>query len=345
MKLATRVVGLKLRHTFTIARGSEDVSPAVVAELEHGGLNGLGEARPDDFYGETPESVQGALARLSGWFERREPLPYRHFLEQAALELGASRAALCALDLAVHDWIGKKLGAPLHRLLGLDPARLPATSFTIGIDTIERMVAKLREARGLPIIKVKLGTPNDIEIVRALRRETPATLRVDANCAWSATETIEKSRELEALGVEFIEQPLPPGSLDAMEEVYAKSALPLIADESSVVPADVPHLHRRFHGINIKLVKCGGIQPALRMVDLARAFDLKVMFGCMIESSLAATAAAQIGALADYLDLDSPLLITNDPYRGLAYDGGRLRLPPGPGLGVEPAGPGTAGKN
>jgi L-alanine-DL-glutamate epimerase-like enolase superfamily enzyme len=336
MKLTTRVIKLKLRHTFTIARGSEDVSPVLAAELDHDGIQGLGEARPTKFYGESNESVERALAAISPWLERAEPLPYRHFLEAAAAKLGGNRAALCALDLAAHDWAGKKLGAPLHRLLGLDPARLPPTSFTIGLDSVDRMVEKLRLARDLPIIKIKLGTPRDLEIVRALRRETRAVLRVDANCAWSPGETIEKSRELAALGVEFIEQPLPPAELGAMEEVYAKSALPLIADESSVVPEDVPRLSGRFHGINIKLVKCGGIQPALRMVELARAFGLKVMFGCMIESSLAATAAAQIGALADYLDLDSPLLITNDPFRGVEYERGRLRLPGGPGLGVTP---------
>ncbi len=334
MKLTSRVEHLKLRHTFTIARGSQDVSPVVIAEVEHDGITGTGEASPSGFYGETTGSVQAALERIAGWLASADPLCYRHLLEEAAGQLANDHAALCALDLAVHDWIGRKHALPLHRLLGLDPKRIPITSFTIGIDTIERMTAKLREAAQYPIIKIKLGTKNDIEIVRALRKESRATFRVDANCAWTPRETIEKSRELAALGVEFIEQPLPSDQLDAMDEVHAKSALPLVADESSVVPQDIPRLQGKFHGINIKLVKCGGILPALRMIHLARTFGMKVMIGCMIESSVCCTAAAQIGPLTDYLDIDGPLLITCDPYRGVEYNDGTLRLPEGAGLGV-----------
>ena len=185
------------------------------------------------------------------------------------------------------------------------------------------------EFSGLMHARIGKWRPSDIEIVRALRKETDATFRIDANCGWTAEETIEKSHELKALGVEFIEQPLPPEDLDVMEEIFAKSALPVIADENSVVPEDVPKLPGRFHGINIKLVKCGGILPALRMVHLARTYGMKVMFGCMIESSVAITAAAQIGSLADYLDLDGNVLITNDPYRGVENDAGHLVLPGG----------------
>jgi len=335
MALRTRIENLRLRHTFTIARGSQDVCPVVIAEIERDGVVGTGEASPSGFYGETVETVEAALARHAEWVARANLRSYHHVLEDAAARFGKDRGALCALDLAVHDWAARKLGAPLYAVLGLDPHRVPRTSFTIGIDTVDRMVAKIREAAQFPIIKVKLGTPNDIEIVRALRRETKAVLRVDANCAWTARETVEKSVELKALGVEFIEQPLPPEELDAMEEVCAKSALPLVADESSVTPDDVPRLRGRFHGVNIKLVKCGGILPALRMIHLASSFGMKIMIGCMIESSVACTAAAQIGPLVDYLDIDGPLLITNDPYRGVEYSGGELRLPAGAGLGVE----------
>jgi L-alanine-DL-glutamate epimerase-like enolase superfamily enzyme len=328
-RLEVRIEELRLRHTFTIARGSQDVTPTVIAELSAEGLAGIGEASPSDYYGEDAGSVAAALEGLRGFLEAADPLHYRHLLEEAAERLGEKRAALSALDLALFDWVSRRFGQPLHRLLGLDPARLPLTSFTIGIDELERMVEKLREARDYPLIKVKLGTAEDIEIIRRLRRESTATFRVDANCGWTAREAIEKSQELAALGVEFIEQPLPPEELDAMEEVYRKSALPLIADESSVVPADIPRLQGRFHGVNIKLVKCGGILPALRMVHLARTFGMKVMFGCMIESSVAITAAAEIGALADYLDLDGNVLITNDPYIGALNDHGRLILPEG----------------
>jgi len=335
MKIATRVESLKLRHTFTIARGSQDASPVIIAELEHDGITGTGEASPSGFYGENTDSVGSALFGISGWLSTQNPLHYRQVLEEARERLGNNRAALSALDLALFDWVGRKFGLPLYRLLGLDPARLPLSSFTIGIDSVERMIAKLREAHHYPIIKIKLGTKSDIEIVRALRKESRALFRVDANCAWTVSETVEKSRELAELGVEFIEQPLSPDQLQAMEEVHAKSALPLIADESSVVPEDVPRLQGRFHGINIKLVKCGGILPAIRMIHLARTFGLKVMIGCMIESSVACTAGAQIGPLVDYLDLDGPLLITNDPYEGVQYADGALRLPERPGLGVK----------
>ncbi len=335
MKLTTEVINLRLRHTFTISRGSQDVSPVLVTKLRHNDVVGTGEACPSGYYNESVETIAEALEGLAPWLESESPFEYRHFLERAAEKLGARRAALSALDLAVHDWFGRRLGQPLYRIFGLDLKRTPRTSFTIGLDTVERMVEKIREVPEFPVIKIKLGTPNDIEIVRALRRETEAILRVDANCAWTAQETIEKSRELKALGVEFIEQPLAPDQLDAMEEVYAKSALPVIADENSVVPEDVPKLAGRFHGINIKLVKCGGLQPALRMVHLARTLGLKLMLGCMVDSSISATAAAHIGPLMDYLDLDGPLLISNDPYRGVEYIDGRPLPLNRPGIGVE----------
>ena len=329
MRIRTHVEELALRHTFTISRSSEDVTRVVIAELEHDGVTGLGEASPSSFYDENIDSVRASLEQLGEWLEGRDPLHYRDLLEEASTRLGSNRAALSALDLAVFDWVTRKFGLPLHRLLGLDARRAPLSSFTIGIDSIEKMVAKIREAAGYPIYKIKLGTPDDIGIVRALRKETTAAFRIDANCGWSVSETIDKSKELAELGVEFIEQPLPPEELDAMGDVFEKSAIPVIADESSITPEDVPELRGRFHGINIKLVKCGGILPALRMVHLARAFDMKVMFGCMIESSVAITAAAQLGAMADYLDLDGNILITNDPYSGVRNDGGRLVLPDG----------------
>jgi L-alanine-DL-glutamate epimerase-like enolase superfamily enzyme len=329
MKLRAYTADLHLRHTFTIARGSQDVARVVIAELEAEGIQGLGEASPTGFYGEDPDSVLRALDGLAGFLSGSDLLHYRDLLEGAAERLGTQRAALCALDTAVFDWVSRRFGQPLYRILGLNPMRLPLSSFTIGIDTLERMVEKVREARDYPILKVKVGRPGDVETLRALRAETRAVFRVDANCGWTVAEAVEKSRELKALGVEFIEQPLEPEQLDAMEEVYRKSALPLIADENSVVPEDVPKLAGRFHGINIKLVKCGGILPALRMIHVARTLGLKVMIGCMIESSVLITAAAQIGALVDYLDIDGNVLVTDDPYAGVENHAGRLYLPDG----------------
>ncbi|MEE3181833.1 MAG: dipeptide epimerase [Planctomycetota bacterium] len=326
MKLHTAIEEIHLRHTFTISRESQDVVRVVTVELSDGDLVGFGEASPSSFYGEDAEGVQADLQLLEELAAGADPLHYRDVLEQAAEILGDRRGALCAFDTALFDLASRKLGVPLWRLLGLDPARIPLTSFTIGIDTIEQMLSKLQEARDYPILKVKLGTPQDIEIIRQLRRETDAVFRVDANCGWTVDETIEKSAELKALGVEFIEQPLPPEQLEAMEEVCRRSALPVIADENSVIPEDIPALAGRFHGINIKLVKCGGILPALRMVHLARTLGLQVMFGCMIETSILISAAAQLGPLADYLDLDGNVLIQDDPYAGVENEAGRLVL-------------------
>lgn len=336
MKLTTRIEQLPLHDKFTISRGSTEVSETVIVELTKDGVVGRGEALPISYYGLGPTETQARLEALGPWLSRQDPWAFRPLLEEVSARSDGDSSVVCALDLALHDWVGKKLGTPLYRWLGLRPHPLPETSFTIGIDSVENMVEKLRRASSLPIIKVKLGTDRDLEIITALRRETSATLRVDANCGWTPRETIEKSHALAALGVEFIEQPLAAEALDDMEEVFAHSALPLFADENSVGPADVPQLCRRFHGINIKLVKCGGIRPALRMIDLARMFDLKIMLGCMVESSLAITAAAHLAPLVDYLDLDGPLLVAKDPFRGVEYEGAKLRLPSGPGLGVEP---------
>ena len=341
MRISTRTFDLQLADTFTIARSSQDVSSVAILRLNHNEVVGTGEACPSSYHGETAESVARTLKELAPWIAKRTPAEYRALLEDAAEELGDKRASLSALDLAVHDWFGKRLEQPLYRILGLDIGRIPKTSFTIGIDSIETMVEKIRRiperafSGTTPVIKIKLGTAEDLEIVRALRKETDATFRVDANCGWTAQETIEKSTELAALGVEFIEQPLPAEALEAMDEVYAKSALPIYADENSCVPEDLPALKGRFHGINIKLVKCGGIQPALKMIAIARALGLRVMIGCMVDSSLSASAAAQLGPLADALDLDGPLLVTNDPFKGLEYIKGRPMPLNRPGLGVE----------
>ena len=334
MELRTWTEDLTLRHTFTISRESQDVVRTVLIELRAEEITGIGEASPSRFYGHTPESVLASLEKVRPLLRDGDPFLYRDLLARASVAMDGDRAALCAIDLALHDWIGKKLGVPLHRLLGLDPAKLPHSSFTIGIDSVERMVEKTRDAAAFPILKVKLGTANDIANLRAMRAVTRATFRVDANCAWTPEETLSKSRELKALGVEFIEQPLKPERAQDMSDLRVRSALPLYADENAVVPEDVPGLAGRFDGIVIKLVKCGGILPALRMVEIARAVGLRIMFGCMIESSVLISAAAQIGALADHLDLDGAILITNDPFQGAENRAGRITLPTRPGLGV-----------
>jgi len=338
MQLEVGIHTLRLKHRFTISRDSQEAAETVIVSLEHDGITGYGEASPSRFYNHTAESVSAALEAAAPLLEHADPLQYRRLLDSLLEELQGNRAALCALDLAFFDWLGKCWGVPAFSILGLDPALAPISSFTIGISSLDHMREKAREAAGFPILKIKLGTGEDVDIIRALREETQAVFRVDANCAWSIQETIEKSRELAALGVEFIEQPLPPENLDGMEKIYRESALPIIADENSITPADVPGLVGRFHGINIKLVKCGGILPALRMIGMARTFGLKVMIGCMIESSVGISGSAQIGPLADYLDLDGAILIDNDPFRGVENHRGRLVYPLRPGLGVLPRG-------
>lgn len=336
MNLRLGFADLRLRHTFTISRGSEDVVRTVLVSIESEGITGHGETSPSAYYGHSAESVAASIERARAPIEAANPLHLRHLLPRLLSAMDGDRAALCALDLALHDWLGKRLGQPLHRLLGLDPARMPLSSFTIGIDATERMVEKAREAAEFPILKVKLGTAGDLQTVRALRQAVKAVFRVDANCAWTPSETVEKSRALAALGVEFIEQPMAPERLPEMREVRRASALPLYADESAVTAEDVPRLAGAFDGVVIKLVKCGGLLPALEMIAVARAVGLKVMLGCMIESSNLITAAAQLGPLADHLDLDGAILIQNDPFEGAVNRTGTIRLPDGPGLGVAP---------
>ena len=236
--------------------------------------------------------------------------------------------------MAAHDLWAKRQAQPLHRLWGLDPAAGPASNYTIGIDTPERMVQKLAEVPEWPIYKIKLGTDRDLEIVRELRRHTDKPFRVDANCGWSVKQAIDFSGPLADLGVEFIEQPLAaedPG----MTEVRRHSALPVFADESCGVEADVDACAGRFHGINIKLVKCGGLAPARRMIARARELGLDVMCGCMTESSVGISALAQIVPQLDFVDMDGAALLASDIASGVVVEGGLRRYPDRPGTGVE----------
>jgi L-alanine-DL-glutamate epimerase-like enolase superfamily enzyme len=258
-----------------------------------------------------------------------------HFWAELEGELQPDPFARCALDQAAHDLWGKMEGQPVYRLWGLTAANLPLTSFTIGIDQIEVMVNKLKEMPGWPLYKIKLGTPNDVEIVRQLRAATDAVFRVDANGAWSVAETLRNAQQLEPLGVEFIEQPLDPSDWGGMQEVHARSVLPLMADESCVAEGDVARCAACFHGVNIKLVKCGGLTPARRMIGQARARGLKTMVGCMVESTVGISAIAQLLPLLDYVDMDGALLLTQDIATGVRIDTGRVELPDRPGCGVQ----------
>jgi L-alanine-DL-glutamate epimerase-like enolase superfamily enzyme len=238
----------------------------------------------------------------------------------------------------VHDLIGKKLGVPLHAFFGLSTARAPRTSFTIGIDDVRVMMQKVGEAAEYPVLKVKVGTDKDEQVMDAIRSVTEKTLRVDANCAWSPREAVRKIATLEKFNIEFVEQPIPPGDVAGMRFVRENVSLPIIADESVKTSVDVEPLAGAVDGINIKLMKCGGLREALKMVHVARSLGMKVMLGCMVESSVGITAAAHVSPAVDYADLDGNLLLAEDPFEGVLVKEGRIVLPDGPGLGVKKRG-------
>jgi L-alanine-DL-glutamate epimerase-like enolase superfamily enzyme len=249
--------------------------------------------------------------------------------------LEAQYAARAAVDIALHDWVGKRLGIPIYRLFGLDPGKAPVTTFSIGIDTPELTKQKVREAAPFPVLKVKVGLDTDEATIEAVRSVTDKPLRVDANEGWKDRETaIRKIEWLAARGVELMEQPMAADRLEDAAWLKARSPIPLFADEACLRASAIPGLAGSYHGVNVKLDKSGGLREAVRMIDTARACGLKVMLGCMISSSVSTTAAAQISPLVDFADLDGNLLIANDPYEGVAVREGRLVLPDGPGLGL-----------
>ena len=321
---------LELRHTFRLARGASDVRHNLMIELEHDGLVGLGEAAPIERYGQDWRSSAESVEVMAGRLE--DPCVFYDTAQRIAED--DQPAAEAAVDMALRDLAGKRLRAPLYELLGVDPKATPPTSFTIGMDTPEAIAAKVEEAGDFEILKIKMGSEDDRQILEAVRDVTDRPLRVDANEGWTLEGAVERLEWLEAMGVELVEQPLPEGELDAMRELRRLSPLPLFADESIHRAADIPQLAQGFDGINIKLMKCGGIGEALRMIATARAHGMKIMLGCMVESSLAITAAAHLSPLVDFADLDGNLLVTNDPFVGATIAGGRLVLPDGPGLGV-----------
>ncbi|NQT14335.1 MAG: dipeptide epimerase [Planctomycetes bacterium] len=334
MKLTLHEFELPLRHVFTIARGSSRVSRTLVVELEEDGQSGFGEAGQNAYYGATIEEMSAALEAVRGRLESYQLDDPTELWRELEPQLGDQTFARCALDIAAHDLWGKLRGQPVWKLWGLKLDRIPVTDYTIGIDTIEVMRRKMEEFAGWPVYKIKLGTPEDIEIVRALREHTDAVFRVDANCAWGVEETIRNSAALAELGVEFIEQPMAPEDWDGMKEVFARSALPVIADESCQREPDVEACRGYFHGVNVKLVKCGGLTPARRMIASAKELGLKTMVGCMTETSVGISAIAQLLPMLDYVDMDGALLLARDVATGVTIDRGRVRFPEENGCGV-----------
>lgn len=334
MKLHVAGHNLQLKHRFTIAHQSREVQETLIVRVEEGEYYGLGEATTNPYYGITLDNMQDVLETFRPQLLHGEWNTPAELWELGKAHFSTNRFAQCALDLAVWDWYTKKQGKKLYEYLGLNPSQIPTTNFTIGIDTVEIMCAKLKEI-DWPIYKIKLGTSQDLEIVRELRKHTKSPFRVDANCAWTVEQTISYSEELAFLGVEFIEQPLEKENYEGMKEVYAYSKLPLIADESCIHETDVNACHGRFHGVNIKLVKAGGITPALRMIQHAKSLGMKTMVGCMTESSVGISALAHLAPLLDYVDMDGAMLLAKDPARGVQLLPTEVRFPEGPGIGSE----------
>ena len=333
MNIRSHVFDLHLKHPFGISRASHDIQRTLIIELEQDGLTGLGEATEDAYYGVTIEAMLARLEELRPFLEKYRLEDPGDFWADLHRLLPKERFLHCAIDIAANDLFGKIRGLPLYKLWGLDLTHIPMTNFTIAIDELEKMEEKLLE-QPWPLYKVKLGTKHDIDIVRALRELTESPFRIDANTAWSADETIRNSYLLKELGVEFIEQPMPHDAWEEMKKVKAQSALPIMADEACRTEADVSKCPPSYHGINVKLVKAGGLTPARHMLQEARKLGLKTMVGCMTESSVGIAAVGQLLPYLDYVDMDGALLLKNDIATGPVIENGLISLPDRPGTGA-----------
>jgi len=334
IKLSYLVKDLQLKHTFTIAHQSRDVQDTLIVKLEDESFYGLGESTTNPFYGMTIANMIECLEEIRPVVEKGNWSTPERLWELGREIFKNNPFAQCALDMAAWDLFAKQKGKKLYELLELNPDNIPLTNFTIGIDTIEKMVSKMKEV-DWPIYKIKLGTENDLEIIKELRKHTDAVFRIDANCAWTADQAIAYSAELSRLGVEFMEQPLGKDDLEGMRKVFAESKLPVMADESCIVESDVKKCHGLFHAVNIKLVKAGGITPGLRMIKEAKSLGMKTMVGCMTESSVGITAIAHIAPLLDYVDMDGAMLLSNDPAKGVTITPEKVTFPEGNGIGAE----------
>jgi len=321
-------------YPFTISRGTKTHQPTLIVELEHMGIKGYGEAPAITYYNIPVEKMIADIEAKKSFIEKyafTEPERYWHYLHHV---FPHNNFLVCALDIAAWDLFGKMRGQPLFKMWGYDITQSPLTNYTVGIDTLGNMLKKI-EDNPWPVYKIKLGTPEDIMIVRAIRERTSARIRVDANAGWSLGDARLLIDELVKLNVEFIEQPLVKDDWESMKTLYELSRIPFIADESCVTEDDVEKCRGYFHGINIKLTKCGGITPALRMIKKARQLDLQVMIGCMNESTVGSAAIVHMLPVVDYADVDGPLLLSKDVAVGLTYDKGRVKVSGLPGLGIE----------
>jgi len=334
----SKIVRLNLRHTWTTTMSSSHYRDTLHTTYTRDGLTGHGEGAPIVRYHEDAAGAQKAVESVRDLILKSDPRQYSKLLAQVFRAIPGNWAGKAAVDIALMDWVGKKLGVPIYSLFGLDPADAPVTTFSIGIDTPDITRQKTREAEMYPVLKVKVGLDTDEPTIEAVRSVTKKPLRVDANEGWkNKEEAVRKINWLEKQGVEFIEQPLPADQLEDMKYIRAHVHMPIFADEACQRASDIPKLSQYFDGVNIKLDKSGGILEAYRMIQVARSLGMKVMLGCMISSSVTVTAAAQLSPLVDYADLDGNLLISNDPFHGVRVEKGKLVLPKGPGLGLTPA--------
>jgi len=333
--IETEIKRLKLRHTWTTTMSSSEYRDTLHLRYSNDGVTGHGEGAPIVRYKEDAVGARAAVEAVRSLLEAGDPWKFEKLLGELFGKIEGQWAAKAAIDIAVMDWVGKRLGVPLYRFFGLDPADAPVTTFSIGIDTPEITRQKVKEAEAFPVLKIKVGLATDEATIDAVRSVTKKPLRVDANEGWTdKNEAVRKINWLESQGVEFIEQPLPAHMAEETRWVRSKVHIPIIADEACLHADSIPALRESYDGINVKLDKAGGILQAHRMIQMARALGMKTMLGCMISSSCSVSAAAHLSPLVDYADLDGHLLIANDPYEGVTVKQGKLVLPDRPGLGL-----------
>jgi L-Ala-D/L-Glu epimerase len=334
----SRVMRLNLQHTWTTTMSSSAYRDTLHTSYSRDGITGHGEGAPIVRYKEDAQSARKAAESVRDLLLAADPMQFDKVMAQVLRRVDGEWAGKAAIDIALMDWVGQKLGIPLYTYFGLDPKDTPLTTFSIGIDTPEITRQKTREAAEYPILKVKVGLSTDEPTIEAVRSVTKKPLRVDANEGWkSKEEAVRKINWLEKQGVEFIEQPLPAEMIEETRWIRARVHIPVIADEACRHASDIPKLRDAFDGVNVKLDKAGGMLEAYRMIEVAKAMGMKTMLGCMVSSSVSVTAAAHLSPLVDYADLDGNLLIANDPFHGVRVDKGKLILPGRPGLGLTPA--------
>ncbi|MFN3324169.1 MAG: dipeptide epimerase [Bryobacteraceae bacterium] len=336
-EVESEIVRLRLRHTWTTVMSSSDYRENIYCRFTSGGLTGYGEGAPIPRYHESAATAKKVIESVGDLLAAADPWQFSVILDKVFAQVEGEFAAKAAIDIALLDWVGKRLDVPLYRYFGLDPKQAPITTFSIGIDTPEKTKQKVLEAEPFPVLKIKVGLKNDEETIEAVRSVTKKPLRVDANEGWTdKEEAVRKINWLESQGVEFIEQPMPAAMIEETRWVRSRVHIPVIADEACLHPTDIPKLAEAYDGVNIKIDKCGGLLEGFRMIQIAKSLKLKTMLGCMISSSVAISGAAQLSPMVDYADLDGHLLIGNDPFEGVGVENGKLILPDRPGIGVRP---------